>query len=176
MRMDGSVGLTLRMVGGAGRFLGSCPPAAEMAVSTSCAALSILRLRSNCSVICVWPRTLVDVSWLTLGISANWYSSGAATEDAIVSGEAPGNDAETLMVGKSTCGSGATGSMGKATSPINKIAAINSDVAIGRLMKGAEIFIGGYFRVCFFQAVFFPSYLRRRLFLPVYLAVIGIDC
>ena len=33
-----------------------------------------------------------------------------ATADAIVSGLAPGNAACTMMVGKSTCGSGATGS------------------------------------------------------------------
>ena len=36
------------------------------------------------------------------------------------------------MVGKSTCGSGATGSSGKATIPTSASAAINSDVAIGR--------------------------------------------
>jgi hypothetical protein len=39
----------------------------------------------------------------------NFCSSGVATEDAIVSGLAPGNAAVTLMVGKSTVGSAATG-------------------------------------------------------------------
>ena len=36
-------------------------------------------------------------------------SSGVATVAAIVSGLAPGSEAETEIVGKSTCGSGATG-------------------------------------------------------------------
>ena len=43
------------------------------------------------------------------------------------------------MVGKSTCGSGATGSSGHATRPINSTAAASSDVPIGRLMKAAEM-------------------------------------
>jgi hypothetical protein len=46
------------------------------------------------------------------------------------------------MVGKSTCGNGATPSMGNATMPINKIPAINRDVAIGLLMNGSEILKG----------------------------------
>ena len=50
----------------------------------------------------------------------------------MVSGLAPGRDAEMLMVGKSTCGSGATGSSRNATNPPSAIAIINSDVAIGR--------------------------------------------
>ncbi|WP_434082034.1 hypothetical protein [Escherichia coli] len=33
-------------------------------------------------------------------------SSGVATEDAIVSGDAPGSEALTIITGKSTCGSG----------------------------------------------------------------------
>ncbi len=40
----------------------------------------------------------------------NARSSGAATLAAIVSGLAPGSDALTRIVGKSTCGSGETGS------------------------------------------------------------------
>ena len=40
----------------------------------------------------------------------NCRSSGVATADAIVSGLAPGRLADTEMVGKSTCGSGDTGS------------------------------------------------------------------
>src|SRR5882757_277459 len=99
----------------------------------------MLRPRSNCTVICVVPNTLEDVSWATPGMAANWYSSGVATADAIVSGLAPGNFADTWMVGKSTCGNGATGSNGNATIPSNKIPAINRDVAIGRLMNGSEI-------------------------------------
>jgi hypothetical protein len=42
------------------------------------------------------------------------------------------------MVGKSTCGSGATGKKPNATTPERKIAMVISDVATGRRMKGAE--------------------------------------
>src|ERR1700760_1516137 len=91
-------------------------------------------------VIVVLLRMLVDVSCETPGICENWYSSGWATDEAMVSGLAPGRLAETWMVGKSICGNGATGSIGKATMPINRIPAINSEVAIGRLMNGSEIF------------------------------------
>src|SRR5262249_5152475 len=45
------------------------------------------------------------------------------------------------MVGKSTCGSGATGRNGTATSPMNPMAAIRSDVATGRRMNGSEVFM-----------------------------------
>ena len=40
----------------------------------------------------------------------SWRSSGAATAEAMISGLAPGKAAITVMVGKSTCGSGETGS------------------------------------------------------------------
>ena len=43
------------------------------------------------------------------------------------------------MVGKSTCGKGATGSEGKATRPTSRIATIMSVVAMGRWMNGAEM-------------------------------------
>ena len=46
------------------------------------------------------------------GSARTAVSSGCATADAMVSGPAPGKLAETWMVGKSTCGSGATGSYG----------------------------------------------------------------
>ena len=58
------------------------------------------------------PSELVEVICETPGIWAICRSSGCATEAAIVSGEAPGSEAETAMVGKSICGSGATGSSG----------------------------------------------------------------
>ena len=41
---------------------------------------------------------------------ANCCSSGVATDEAMVSGLAPGRLAVTLIVGKSTLGSAATGS------------------------------------------------------------------
>ncbi len=43
------------------------------------------------------------------GIVSNCLISGVETEVAIVCGEAPVNCAETLMVGKSTWGTAATG-------------------------------------------------------------------
>ena len=107
-----SAGFTLRYVGGDGMALGSEPCAALIAACTSAAAASMLRLRSNCSVICVVPITLLEVIWLTALIWANCCSSGSATVAAIVSGLAPGKLAVTVMVGKSTVGSGACGRKG----------------------------------------------------------------
>jgi hypothetical protein len=43
-------------------------------------------------------------------MAANCCSSGVATEDAMVSGLAPGSVADTVIVGKSTLGSAETGS------------------------------------------------------------------
>jgi hypothetical protein len=61
--------------------------------------------------ICVLPDELVDVIWVTPGtLVANEFSNGVATAVAMVSALAPGSWAEICMVGKSICGSGATGS------------------------------------------------------------------
>jgi len=60
----------------------------------------------------------------------------------MISGLAPGKEAETDTVGKSTCGNGDTGSTRKAEAPDNTNAAVSSVVAMGRLMKGAEKFKG----------------------------------
>ena len=49
----------------------------------------------------------------------------------MVSGFAPGRLAETWIVGKSTCGSGATGRNGYATSPTNRIPTMMRVVATG---------------------------------------------
>ena len=57
------------------------------------------------------PRVLDEVISVTAAMRPNWRSSGVATEDAMVSGLAPGKPALTEMVGKSTCGSGDTGRM-----------------------------------------------------------------
>ena len=75
---------------------------------------------------------LVEVICETPGIWAIWRSSGCATEVAMVSGDAPGSEAETVIIGKSTCGKGATGSDGKATRPTNRTATITRVVATGR--------------------------------------------
>ncbi len=91
---------------------GNWPDAALIAAWMSEAAASMLRSRSNCTVICELPCTLLEVICATPEIAANWRSSGCATVLAMVSGLAPGSLALTLMVGKSTRGSGATGRNG----------------------------------------------------------------
>src|SRR5580693_2723111 len=101
----------------------------------------MLRLRSNCIVTLVWPSVLVAVISETPAIRPNSRSSGVATDEAMISGLAPGSEAETLMVGKSTWGKGETGRKGKATMPAKATAAVSSVVAIGLLIKGADRFI-----------------------------------
>jgi len=81
-----------------------------MAAWTSCAAASMFRLRLNCKVICVLPRELDEVMESMPAMVENSCSSTVATEEAMVSGLAPGRLAETRMVGKSTFGSSLTGS------------------------------------------------------------------
>ena len=112
-----------------------------MAACTSRAAASILRFRSNCSVMLVAPSVLDDVISVTEAMCPNCRSSGVATDDAMVSGLAPGSDADTEMVGKSTCGSGDTGNSRNATAPASATAAVSSVVAMGRRMNGSEIFM-----------------------------------
>jgi hypothetical protein len=68
------------------------------------------RLRSNCSVMSVPPCVLVEFMLVSPAIAENCFSSGSATVDAIVSGLAPGSEALTRIVGKSTAGRSATGS------------------------------------------------------------------
>jgi hypothetical protein len=72
----------------------------------------MLRLRSNWTVMALLPSVLLDVICVTPGIWPIWRSSGWVTDEAMVSGLAPGSCAETWMVGNSTCGRGATGSSG----------------------------------------------------------------
>src|SRR5580658_2294572 len=112
-----------------------------MADSTSRAAASISRFRSNWSVILVEPRLLEEVISVTDAMWPNCRSRGVATEDAIVSGLAPGRDAETEMVGKSTCGRGDTGSSWNATAPESAMATVRRVVATGLRMNNSETFI-----------------------------------
>ena len=84
---------------------------------------------------------LCDVISVTSAIWPRWRSSGLATLVATVSGLAPGNCALTEMVGKSTCGSGATGNLENASAPESAMPSVSSVVATGREMNGAEIFI-----------------------------------
>ena len=65
---------------------------------------------------------LDEVISVTEAMRANCRSSGVATAEAMISGLAPGNDADTLMVGKSTCGKGDTGRSRKATAPARAMA------------------------------------------------------
>ncbi len=55
----------------------------------------MLRLRSNCSVMLVLPCELVELIDCSPAIVANCFSSGSATDEATVSGLAPGSDALT---------------------------------------------------------------------------------
>src|SRR5579872_7174123 len=101
----------------------------------------MLRSSSNCSVTLVDPSELDEVISVTPAMRPNCRSSGVATEDAIVSGLAPGSEAFTEMVGKSTCGSGETGRIRNATTPASAIATVSSVVATGRCTKGEEMFM-----------------------------------
>jgi hypothetical protein len=65
-------------------------------------------------------------------------------DEAMISGLAPGRDAPTVMVGKSICGSGATGKKKKATDPASAIAIVRRVVATGRCMKGEDKLIGHF--------------------------------
>jgi hypothetical protein len=76
---------------------------------TSCAAASMLRLMSNWIVMSVPPCVLVELMLVTPAIDVNCFSSGSATDAAIVSGLAPGSPALTRIDGKSTLGRSATG-------------------------------------------------------------------
>ena len=87
------------------------------------------------------PSELVEVSSVTPAIKANCRSSGVVTLAAMVSALAPGSVVETWMVGKSTCGSGAIGSIGKVTTPTISNPIASSVVPIGRRMNGSEMFI-----------------------------------
>ncbi len=70
----------------------------------------MLRLSSNSSVIWVLPSVLREVIEVMPAMVANWRSSGAAIDTAIVSALAPGYCTLTVMVGTSMRGMAAIGS------------------------------------------------------------------
>src|SRR5579862_2380128 len=74
----------------------------------------------------------------------NIRSRGVATADAIVSGLAPGRFVNTVIVGYSTSGRRAMGRNRKATPPKRSKPMLRSDVATGRLINGAEMFIASF--------------------------------
>src|SRR5208283_5391260 len=112
-----------------------------MAAWVSRAAASMLRFKSNCRVTFDPPRLLDEVISVTAAMRPNWRSKGVATDEAMISGLAPGKPALTEIVGKSTWGSGDTGRRRKATAPASDTAMIRRVVAIGLRMKGSEIFM-----------------------------------
>src|SRR5271154_607131 len=139
IKIGASAGFTLRYQGLPGRYDGNWLRAALMAACTSRAAASMFRLRSNCRTIPVEPNWLTEVIWLMPAIRPNCRSSGVATAEAMVSGLAPGRLADTWITGNSTWGRAATGRKLNASTPDISSAKVNSDVPIGRLIKGAEI-------------------------------------
>ena len=84
-----------------------------MAACTSRAAALILRFRSNCRLMRVEPTPLFDVISLTPEdrAQAPLQRRGHAAGHGV--GAGAGQEALTEMVGKSTCGSGETGSTKK---------------------------------------------------------------
>src|ERR1700721_4097551 len=92
----------------------------------------------------VVPRKLEEVISVMPAIRPNWRSNGVATDEAMISGLAPGSEAATEIVGKSTCGSGETGRKLNATAPASATATVNKVVATGRRINGATkpIFFG----------------------------------
>ena len=112
--------------------LGSRLCAALIAACTSRAAPLISRSKLNSRMMRVLPSELEEVISLTPAIRPKERSSGVATEEAMVSGDAPGSEALIMMTGKSTCGSGATGSRRKPRMPHRVMASEIRIVATGR--------------------------------------------
>ena len=106
-----SEGLNFLKDGGAVIPAGRSGITAEIAVSTSTAALSMSRPRSNCSVTFALPVVLDEVISSMPAMVVNCRSSGLATADARVAGSAARQaGAPTFRVGKSTLGRSLTGS------------------------------------------------------------------
>src|ERR1700677_1982990 len=98
-RIGLSAGVTFWKLGGAGSCGGSLRSVAEMFDWTSSAAPSMLRSRSNCMTMLVVPSADDEVIIVIPGMVANARSRRPATEEAIVSGLAPGSCDDTEMVG-----------------------------------------------------------------------------
>ena len=120
---------------------GSLEMVCEIADCTSWATASISRSSLNCRVMEVSPRILVELIISRPAIDENFFSSGVATEDAIVSGPAPGRFALTVIMGKSTFGRSFTGSLEKDIMPKIINPQVKSVVITGRLIKKVERFM-----------------------------------
>src|SRR5438874_1260867 len=103
----------------------------------------MLRPSANCRVMRVEPTVLCEVISVTSVITPRWRSSGVATVVAIVSGLAPGICANTEIVGKSICGSGATGNLKNAKRPARARPIVSSVVATGRSINGLDRLTSG---------------------------------
>src|ERR1017187_2033491 len=103
-----------------------------MAASTSRAAPSMSRLRSNWIVTEVEPTELAQVISGSPAIWPDGRAGGVAPEEAMISALPPGKLALTEIVGKSTFGSGETGSTANAIAPAITIATVSRVVATGR--------------------------------------------
>ncbi|MCY1346342.1 hypothetical protein D3C76_849020 [compost metagenome] len=90
VRIGASAGFTLLNTGWFGRSLGSRLCALLIAACTSCSATSRSLSRLNCRVITEAPPELVEDISLSPGICPSWFSSGAVTEEVMISGLAPG--------------------------------------------------------------------------------------
>ena len=89
----------MRYDGGLDISAGKVRWARNRAACTSTAAASMLRAASNSSVTEVKPRLLVELMVFSPAMVENCFSSGRATELAMVSGEAPGSTAVTWITG-----------------------------------------------------------------------------
>ena len=117
---------------------GRCRVTRAMAAWTSWAAASMSRSRANCSVIWVLPSELAELIESTPAMVENSFSSGFATDAAIVCGLAPGSPADTEIVGKSTFGRSFTRSSRYAMIPKMRMPAMTIVVITGRLMNSPE--------------------------------------
>ena len=144
IRSDASAGLTLRTVGGAGRLVGSWPPAALIAACTSWAAPSMLRDSSNCSVMLVLAERAEEV---ICGDARDQRELALERRRDVrrhgLRARARAALALTCSVGKSTSGSAETGRLqvrDDADQRAPPPRAARSRPA--GVMKGAEMFIG----------------------------------
>ncbi len=94
-RMGRSAGLTFLKLGGVVMDVGRRRWARPMADCTSRAAASTSRSRANWMMIRVRPTALTELMESMPAMVKNSFSSGVATEAAMVSGSAPGRSAIT---------------------------------------------------------------------------------
>jgi hypothetical protein len=94
-----SAGFTLRYEGSSVSSAGNSRWARSSAACTSTAAASMSRLLSNSSVMLELPCVLTELMVASPGMVENCFSSGRATDEAMVSGLAPDSRAVTLTTG-----------------------------------------------------------------------------